>query len=233
MVVTRGAEKRGTGVGLREKGERGSGNGCVHIIPSVLLISSKSSSSRATPSSLRSSLGFRINKASTISRLFSLHPWTARRQLPKWTRTLAERIKEKERENTLLPVLNNGMRWAAVNKCVSTNCKRMRVDARTHTHTFPLSFSFLFVHIAYHRGLQRTSLNEKKTFKRTLSLSLSLFPWRYAALSIAFLFPRKWNAIEGKLIWSKNDFITRDILWTGNSISRCRDSLSGARNWYF
>lgn len=91
-------------------------------------------------SSLRSSLGFRINKASTISRLFSLHPWTARRQLPKWTRTLAERIKEKERENTLLPVLNNGMRWAAVNKCVSTNCKRMRVDARTHTYFSSLFF---------------------------------------------------------------------------------------------
>lgn len=233
MVVTRGAEKRGTGVGLREKGERGSGNGCVHIIPSVLLISSKSSSSRATPSSLRSSLGFRINKASTISRLFSLHPWTARRQLPKWTRTLAERIKEKERERTLsyrylttgwdeLPLINVFLLTA-----------REWGWTRAHTHTFPLSFSFLFVHIAYHRGLQRTSLNEKKTFKRTLSLSLSLFPWRYAALSIAFLFPRKWNAIEGKLIWSKNDFITRDILWTGSSISRCRDSLSGARNWYF
>lgn len=183
MVVTRGAEKRGTGVGLREKGERGSGNGCVHIIPSVLLISSKSSSSRATPSSLRSSLGFRINKASTISRLFSLHPWTGRRQLPKWTRTLAERIKEKEREregeNTLLPVLNNGMRWAAVNKCVSVLTAREweggRARAHTYTHIFPLSFSFLFLHIAYHRGLQRTSLNEKKTFKRTrLSLSLSL-----------------------------------------------------------
>lgn len=174
MVVTRGAEKRGTGVGLREKGERGSGNGCVHIIPSVLLISSKSSSSRATPSSLRSSLGFRINKASTISRLFSLHPWTARRQLPKWTRTLAERIKEKERERTLsyrylttgwdeLPLINVFLLTA-----------REWGWTRTHTHTLFLSLFLSFLFTLRTTEVSREQVLTRRKLLNVLSLFLSL-----------------------------------------------------------
>jgi len=104
----------------------GPGNGCVHIIPSVLLISSKDPTLRHFKHSRWSLQPSPLTLASGLIRrrqcdvFFFSHPRTGRQTAiqSEWRLSVREKA---TRRGTLLPVLSGGMSRAAVNKCVSTS----------------------------------------------------------------------------------------------------------------
>lgn len=113
--------RRGGGWSGQQRGtRRGLGNRCVHIIPSVLLISSKDPTPRhlveaCSLHSLTLASGL-IRRRQCNVFFFFLRPLngTADSYL-KWMKALGKR--KSNREGTLLPVLSGRMSRAAINKC--------------------------------------------------------------------------------------------------------------------
>lgn len=151
-----------------------SGNGCVHIILSVLLISSKDFSPCDTlrwclqPPPLHPRL--RINKASTMWHLFFSPLRTGRQTAdPKWMKALGKR--GSNRESTFLPVLSGGMSRAAVNKCVSCSERKRKREGKRAKQQCGTWHSL--VRFCRPQGIR---LNEEKTFKcaRTLFVDVEI-----------------------------------------------------------
>lgn len=130
--IQRGGEterRRGKG---RRRGDarRGPGNGCVHIIPSVLLISSKDPTLRhfkhsrwsLQPSPLTLATGLIRRRQCDVFFSPALERDGQTATQSEWRLSVREKATRGGRY-TLLPVLSGGMSRAAVNKCVS-NSKR-------------------------------------------------------------------------------------------------------------